>query len=154
VGVFVILQRMQARTFFEDEQDAVAAEVLAHLRAMNVSGAHVLALSGDLGAGKTSLVQAIARALGVTEALTSPTFVIQKSYETRDPLFKRLIHIDAYRIEDAQELQVLGFADVVAEPGMLIAVEWAERVAALVPKDALKVTLTHEGEGRCITYHA
>lgn len=144
---------MSGRTFSLDQQSTIAAEVLEHLRAAKVSGAHVLALSGDLGAGKTTLVQAIARTLGVREMLTSPTFVIQKSYETTDPLFKKLVHIDAYRIEDIEELRVLGFAELVADADALIVVEWAERVAALIPPDAVKLSLAHEENGRSITYH-
>src|SRR3954467_7628344 len=74
----------------------------------------VVGLYGNLGAGKTSFTQAVARELGVKDVVNSPTFVIEKIYETAHPNFKRLIHIDAYRLEDARELQVLNFEELVA----------------------------------------
>jgi tRNA threonylcarbamoyladenosine biosynthesis protein TsaE len=144
---------MQGRAFSADELDSVAAGVLDRARKMQGQGAVVLALQGELGAGKTSLVQAIARGLEVRETITSPTFVILKSYETKDGAFKRLVHIDAYRIEDHGELAVLGFEDMLKEAGTLIAVEWPERVSALIPRSALTIALAHEPDGRrSITY--
>ncbi len=152
-GHFVILQVMQGRAFSAEELDLIAAEVLARAREHKGKGAVVLALQGELGAGKTSLVQAIARALGVTETITSPTFVILKSYETTDSAFTRLVHIDAYRIEDPEELAILDFEAMTKEDGTLVAIEWPERVAALVPQDALRISLAHEADGRrSITY--
>jgi len=144
---------MTGRTFSYSELDAAAAEVLLRARAIRSKGAVVIALEGDLGAGKTSLTQALARTLGVTEDVTSPTFVIQKSYKTDDADFKTLVHIDAYRLDTERELEVLGFKDMLKSPRTLIVVEWAERVAKLIPDDALKITLAHEGEKeRTMTY--
>lgn len=111
----------------------------------------VIALSGDLGAGKTTFVQELAKELGVIEPVTSPTFVIMKRYETTDADFQLLIHIDAYRLEDASELSVLGFDDVLAESKALICIEWPERVAALMPADAIQLSLTLKGNERTLT---
>lgn len=146
---------MQARTYSFEDIDAVAAEVLLRLRAASVEGARVLAITGDLGAGKTSLMQGIGRALGVAEPVLSPTFVILKSYTASREGVTRLVHIDAYRVEDAEELRVLGFDAILKEKGAILAIEWAERVKELVPKDALWITLSYEEDGRrSITYHA
>jgi tRNA threonylcarbamoyladenosine biosynthesis protein TsaE len=144
---------MHGRAFSVSELDSIAADVLDRLQRRKGDGASVLALQGDLGAGKTSLVQAIARALGVAEPITSPTFVILKAYDTKESAFARLVHIDAYRIEDQEELVVLGFGDLLKEEKALIAIEWPERVAALIPAGALHISLAHEADGRrSITY--
>lgn len=110
--------------------------------ALRPQGATVLALSGDLGAGKTTLVQSIARTLGVTGTVTSPTFVVMKQYETINSTFAELIHIDAYRIESIDELRPLGFATLLAQPNTLICIEWAERIAAALPAAVVAATLT------------
>jgi tRNA threonylcarbamoyladenosine biosynthesis protein TsaE len=102
----------------------------------------VLALSGDLGAGKTTLVQLLARVLGVTGTVTSPTFVVMKQYDTENETFPQLVHIDAYRIEDIDEMRPLGFTSLLTQPGTLVCIEWAERIAALLPTHTIAATLT------------
>jgi tRNA threonylcarbamoyladenosine biosynthesis protein TsaE len=91
-------------------------------------GATVLALSGDLGAGKTTLTKAIAALLGVQDEITSPTFVIAKSYHTTHDVYKKLVHIDAYRIEDIFELGPIGLDLFLEDPQNLIVVEWPEMI--------------------------
>ncbi len=119
-----------------------SAALLGHL-AHHVSGtgATVLSLSGDLGAGKTALVQCLARQLGVTETVTSPTFVVMKLYDTTNDTFTTLVHIDAYRIEDLDEMRPLGFTALLAEPQTLICIEWGERVATLLPPATVYVSI-------------
>lgn len=112
--------------------------------------ATVLGLSGDLGAGKTTLTQEIARALGVQEQVVSPTFVIAKFYETTDARFTQLIHIDAYRIEEIAELQTLGFERMLALPNTLIIIEWPERVKELLPQSTAYFTISHDIDQRHI----
>lgn len=98
-------------------------------------------LKGDLGAGKTTLARAILRALGVEEAVPSPTFTLVQSYETaRLPVR----HYDLYRIEHASELDELGLDDALAEGAVLI--EWPERAAARMPGGALTVELAIAGD--------
>ena len=115
------------------------------------AGATVLALHGELGAGKTAFAQALARVLGVSEYVTSPTFVVMRLYPvTAHAFFTTLVHIDAYRIESVAELAVLGFQEVLSTPQNLICVEWAGNVAEVLPEDALHITFTHSdapGEG-------
>lgn len=88
----------------------------------------VLALSGPLGAGKTTFVQALARVLGSKEKPRSPTFSLVRSYKVRAPFFQ-LVHVDAYRIESEQDILPLGLDEFLAEPGTVLAVEWPERLA-------------------------
>ncbi len=124
---------------------AIAAEaLLARAQAVAVKypdTATVLALSGDLGAGKTTLVQLLARVLGVTTTVTSPTFVVMKQYETENATFAELVHIDAYRVETIDEMRPLGFTALLARPQTLICIEWAERIAPLLPPQTILVTL-------------
>jgi tRNA threonylcarbamoyladenosine biosynthesis protein TsaE len=98
--------------------------------------ARVVALHGDLGSGKTSFAQGVALCLKVDGQVQSPTFVIEKIYPTKHPHFKKLIHIDAYRLESSRELEKLGFRELLEDPGNLILVEWPERVADLMPDTA------------------
>lgn len=113
--------------------------------------ATVVVLSGDLGAGKTTFVQAVAKALGVEEAVTSPTFVIEKIYQLKGQQFERLVHIDAYRLERAEELEKLGFRELLNDPGNLILLEWPERVPELIPDHAIRIRFDIAGDGRIIT---
>lgn len=113
--------------------------------------ATIVALSGELGAGKTTFVQGIAAALGVTETVSSPTFVIEKVYTLEGQPFEHLIHIDAYRLKGAEELRHLGWDEKAADPHNLILVEWPERVQELIPLHAIRIRFDFDGDGRIIT---
>ncbi len=89
-------------------------------------GGVVLLLDGELGMGKTVLARGLARGLGITERITSPTYSIIQEY-TGSP---GLIHVDLYRIHDADELVELGIEELQAESGSILLVEWAKRVPA------------------------
>lgn len=104
------------------------------------TGATVVGLYGNLGAGKTAFTQAVARVLGVEEKVASPTFVIEKIYELSGKNFTHLIHIDAYRIEESSELTLLGFQEITSNTKNLILVEWPEKIADIMPEH-IKVTL-------------
>ncbi|MEZ4200481.1 MAG: tRNA (adenosine(37)-N6)-threonylcarbamoyltransferase complex ATPase subunit type 1 TsaE [Candidatus Paceibacterota bacterium] len=129
---------------------AVVDAVLTGLNEIKTDGATVLALHGDLGAGKTTFVQLLARQLGVEETVTSPTFVVMKQYETTHD-FSNLIHIDAYRIETEEEMRVLGFEGLLQSPQTLICIEWAERIKNLLPTHTHHLTFTPDGETRTVT---
>ena len=111
------------------------------------NGATVLGLYGDLGAGKTSFTQGLAQALGVSDTVVSPTFVIMKKYELNpDHLkFTSLIHIDAYRIEKPEEMIRLGWNDIISNKENLVVVEWPERVRANMPEH-IKINFNHISE--------
>lgn len=99
----------------------------------------VVALQGDLGAGKTAFSKAVGEILGVTENVTSPTFVIEKIYPINWKGFKNLIHIDAYRIEKDSELLHLGWEEIVQEAENLVLIEWPENVSGIIPEDAKRI---------------
>ena len=120
-------------------------------RSRSERGATVLALHGELGAGKTAFVQALARVLGVSEYVTSPTFVVMRRYPIKAHVFfETLVHMDAYRIESIAELAVLGFQEALGIPQNLICIEWAGNIAEVLPEGALHITFSHSdapGEG-------
>jgi tRNA threonylcarbamoyladenosine biosynthesis protein TsaE len=128
-----------------------AAPALLSTLTPRTDQATLVTLSGELGAGKTTFTQALARALGVEEAVASPTFVIEKIYRLTRQKWQRLIHIDAYRLRFAKELAVLGWEELMKDPGDLIVLEWPEKVPELIPDDAVKVRIDIEGDGRIIT---
>jgi tRNA threonylcarbamoyladenosine biosynthesis protein TsaE len=115
--------------------------------------ATVIALQGELGAGKTNFAQEVGKILGVSENMHSPTFVIEKIYEIDWHGFKKLIHIDAYRIEKDSEMLHLGWEEIIKESENLVLVEWPENVLNLIPSNARKISFKHVDENsREITY--
>ena len=108
----------------------------------------VVALHGDLGAGKTTFVQGLGFALGLHRPVTSPTFTITTEYQT--PAFK-LVHMDLYRLTGPDDLLTIGYPEYI-ETGAVVAVEWPERAGDLIPPDALHVTfsLTDDQDTRVI----
>ncbi len=106
--------------------------------------ATIIALQGDLGAGKTTFAQAFGKVMGVKENMPSPTFVIMKYYDVDCWGFKKLIHIDAYRLEKEQELLNLGWEELIKDPENIILIEWPERVEGLIPKDSKRIHFKHE----------
>lgn len=130
-----------------------SARIYAKKLKAKQNGALVIALHGDLGAGKTTFTQTLARTLGVVGDIVSPTFVIQKNYSLEDQAFSQIIHIDAYRLENEDELRVLGWNDVVVDPSNLILIEWPENVTGLLPKDAQHIYFEYINETtRSISY--
>ena len=151
------------RNYSEQEVGTVASDILACVTSVatsqgdmadgvGTSGATVLALSGDLGAGKTTLTKAIAQVLGVQETVISPTFVIAKYYECTHPNFDQLVHIDAYRIDEESEHHILNWQAISEMPRTLIIVEWPERITALLPQRTYYVDISH-GDGDRVDEH-
>lgn len=117
-----------------EELDAFAERFAAELPEKAAPQAHIVGLRGELGAGKTTFVQRLAKALGAIKTPVSPTFVIAQSYPISRAPFSRLIHIDAYRLSP-DEADTVGWADYARDPKNLIVVEWPERLPWF-PKDA------------------
>lgn len=102
----------------------------------------VIALTGDLGAGKTTLTKAIAQGLGISDIITSPTFNIVKEYDGgRLPLY----HFDVYRIGDADEMYELGYEEYFYGNGVCV-VEWADLIEDLLPENAVRIQIEYGGE--------
>ncbi len=102
----------------------------------------VVGLFGDLGAGKTAFVKKCAEHFGIDETIISPTFIIEKIYKlpakTKN-FWKHMVHIDAYRLENADELRHLGFEELRNDPQNIIFIEWPERILEKLPKDIKKI---------------
>lgn len=106
--------------------------------------ATVIALEGELGAGKTCFVRGLAAGLGVDPAaVSSPSFVLAVEHPAGSA--QELVHVDAWRLSDADELARLGWAEWLARPGCVIAIEWASRVAEALPAERIDVHLAHIG---------
>lgn len=105
----------------------------------------VVLLHGDLGAGKTTLTKGIARALGVQETVSSPSFALVNEYALP---FVRLFHLDLYRLDDPADLESIGFAELTSSEDGIAIVEWPERAGALLPDRYLLIEIAYAGEGR------
>jgi len=100
----------------------------------------VLALTGDLGAGKTNFIQGFAKGLEIKETISSPTFVIAKIYSLKKSAeFKNFYHIDCYRLKSGDDLALLGAKEIFSDPQNIVAVEWPKIVAGFLPKNALAI---------------
>jgi len=107
----------------------------------SVAPGTILALEGDLGAGKTTLAQAIARGWGVSIEVTSPTYAIVHEYTSpRGPLH----HLDLYRLERPEQLAQIGWDEILRTRGLVI-IEWAERAGDSLPRDIQRIRLAHLG---------
>jgi tRNA threonylcarbamoyladenosine biosynthesis protein TsaE len=101
----------------------------------------VIGLSGDLGAGKTTFVKAFVRGLGMRKKIISPTFVLMRNFPIKGP-YRRIYHIDAYRISDAGMKQ-LGMKKVMDDPENIVVIEWADRVKKSLPHDTIYINIKH-----------
>jgi tRNA threonylcarbamoyladenosine biosynthesis protein TsaE len=122
---------------------ALARAIEAAQAAIRAQGL-VVGLSGDLGAGKTSLIRATLRALGVTGAVKSPTFTLVEPYVVSSLNF---YHFDFYRFADPEEFSSAGFREMFG-PGVICAVEWPEKAGSRLPTVDLRIALSVVGEGR------
>lgn len=149
--------------------NARATQNLARMLAKELGAVHtehalIIALQGDLGAGKTTFAQGFARALGVKERMISPTFVLMKIYQlgqtskaqSQKPglskkktlhiklaTFNYLVHIDCYRITHARDMEHLGLREILRDRDAIVVIEWPERIKKLLPKDAIVLNFTH-----------
>lgn len=136
-----------------DELQAEAASFVSSL-APKQDRATLVTLSGELGAGKTAFTQGLARALGVMEPVTSPTFVLLKVYELpHAALFQRLVHVDAYRLHGGKELAPLELDSYFQDPLNLVVLEWPEQVIDKLPSPDVAIQLSVAPDnGRIILY--
>lgn len=124
-----------------ETRDPERTRALASAIAPLLVAGDVVALAGELGAGKTCLVQGLAAGLGVAERVTSPTFVLVRSYRGRLPL----VHCDVYRLERLADVTDLG--DEVMDPDAVTCIEWGDTVAPLLPEDLLTLEVAIDGDG-------
>ena len=125
---------MQSHITLSPAETIELAAQLVH----KVKNGQILALSGDLGTGKTHFVKGLALGLGIKQTINSPTFVVLKKYPLPKPhgQIKYLIHLDCYRLNSAEELLDLGWDEFINDPTNLVVVEWAEKIKSALPTKA------------------
>lgn len=133
------------------------ADTLAygHNLALSCQGGEILALSGPLGSGKTSLAQGLASGFKIRAKVNSPTFNIIKAYQVKNnDKIKQFIHIDAYRLKSSQELLRLGVEDIFSDKDSVVLIEWAEKVKDILPVRAKRIRIDYykKGKARIISF--
>ena len=126
----------------------IAREILSELVKNDI---WVVGLVGELGAGKTTLAQAIASVIGVGGQVHSPTFVLQKKYPIENlvfPMIKHLVHIDTYRAENIEELKILELEKLFMEQGNLTLIEWPEILRDILPNNSVIINIAEVNDGR------
>ena len=142
-----MVKQLIYQTKSASETKNLAAKVLKNLKNINV-----IALYGELGAGKTTFVQGLAKALGIKERVISPTFILAREYNIHDSLFmihySSLIHIDCYRINSSADLKSVDFKEYLQDKKNLVVIEWAERIRDILPKKRIDIRFKYKGKDR------
>jgi tRNA threonylcarbamoyladenosine biosynthesis protein TsaE len=137
--------------FNKEDIEQISEKILNKSVKTKTNKAVILALSGDLGVGKTTLTQEMAKHLGIKEKIVSPTFVIMKFYNINPNSvyysnFKKLIHIDAYRLESSDELLKIGWEEIIRDKDNLVIIEWPEKVKKIIKPEVFGIILSHVDE--------
>lgn len=102
--------------------------------------AKIMALYGELGSGKTMFVQGLAKGIGIPHRILSPTFILVRRYGLAGKNFSWFYHIDLYRLDKRADFRDLGIIEIFQDPGAIVAIEWAERLGDLLPKECIQVS--------------
>lgn len=121
---------------------------LAETFAKKLSGGTIVLLYGDLGAGKTTFTQGLAKGLGVEKRIISPTFVIIRTYVVRNRESKFFYHVDLYRLEKESEIEGTGLLDIIKQENAIVVIEWPEKLGSYLPKKRWEVKFTPLGEDK------
>jgi len=122
--------------------------------AKKLKGGEVIGLIGELGSGKTTFVKGLAEGLGIRESITSLTFVILKEYNILRPKthtryadkVQKLVHVDAYRVENIDDIKSAGIEDYLGRDEVILVIEWAEKIKKILPKNTIKIKFLAIGE--------
>ncbi len=119
--------------------------------AKHLKGGDVIALHGDLGSGKTTFVQGLAKGLGIEKKIISPTFIIMRTYvvgSKQDLGFKNFYHVDLYRIESERDIEGLGLFEIMRDPENIVVIEWPEKIENVLPETKKDLFFTYIDEER------
>lgn len=146
---------MEYITNSPNETKKVAEEIIKDIISGQKKGPIFVGLVGDLGAGKTTFMKGVAEFFEVQETILSPTFVIQKIYEITEENrqkenheFKRLVHMDLYRLEDEKSLEAIKWEEYKSEEGNILFVEWPNQIWQNALTDMIEIKIEHAGEDR------
>ena len=114
----------------------------------SLHGGDIIALSGELGSGKTTFTKGVAEALGITQEITSPTFLLVKQYQVSRPGINRLYHIDLYRLDEKADFRLLGLTDIFSDSQAVVIIEWPERLKNRLPEQSKVITFTYLAEDK------
>lgn len=137
---------------FQETQQAGAELARKLTQKKTQKTATVLALRGDLGAGKTTFLQGFAKGLGVKENILSPTFVIMKKFliprnaKLYNSQYSYFYHFDCYRLNSYEEVLQLGFKEVISDPKNIVAIEWPEKLGEALLKNTITIKFEHLSE--------
>ena len=156
---FISASSGQTKKIAADLAKKIVKEGKSALR-LRSGQAVVLALQGDLGAGKTTFTQGLAKALGVKERVLSPTFVLLKKFKVQSEKLKVAVkssklnrfqyfyHFDCYRIQKPEEILSLGWQEIVKNPKNIVAIEWPEKIKKLLPKNTIWLKFEYKDKNK------
>lgn len=113
--------------------------------AKNLKPGRILALYGELGSGKTTFSQGIIKGLGIKKRIISPTFIIVRKYELEDKI-KAVYHLDLYRIGGEEDLDSIGFNELIKDKEGVVLIEWADKIKERLPKERIEVHFKYVSE--------
>ena len=135
---------MNLTTHSEKEtRDAAHKLAAVIIQAKPRKHALVFGLTGELGAGKTLFIKALAKSLGVSERVSSPSFLIFRTYKINLPQFQKLHHVDDYRLKDSKDIVSLGFNTMISDSNSIMVIEWAEKIKTLLTKNTHWIFFHH-----------
>jgi len=134
---------MQKITTSAQETENFAKKILPFLKLTNT-----IALYGDLGSGKTTFVHGLAKALGCTDRVQSPTFVLLRQYNLNHPTYNSIYHLDLYRLSSSADLKSIDLPELIANKKNLVIIEWAEKASSHLPKNYLSIKFTTLNENK------
>lgn len=117
-----------------------------------LKGGEVIALQGNLGAGKTILTKGIAKGLGIKNIVNSPTFILMNIYDVKKSDIKQLVHVDCYRIKKPDEIVNIGLEEYYYDQDCVVIIEWPEKIKEILPKNLIKISIKiKDGDQREVT---
>lgn len=120
----------------------------------NLTRPAILALYGNLGSGKTTFIQGLARGLGIEKRILSPTFVFIRSYDINDKRFatrdkpSHFHHVDLYRLDSEKDVEAVGLSEILNDKNSIVAIEWPEKIESLLPQSTIKIKLDQISEDK------
>lgn len=109
-------------------------------------GERILRLTGDLGSGKTTFIQGLAKSIGISGIIPSPTFIIVRQYKISRKNYSLFYHVDLYRLEKNVNIEGLGLTEIFSDPACLIAIEWAEKLKKKIAENQITISFSIQNE--------